>query len=187
MSGGCTFLHSGRAVPSIDAHYLRNEGVGISLDEKASEAWKLGGEVWKAVSSRIVTARLKVGTSGFQLWNRRLMSTSFLSIISVYVPTFRSSVAVKKAFYEQLQDTLDGIPTSDFLLILGDFNGRVANDYDLWKGVIGTHGLAERNQAGEDLLQFCELNQLTILNTWFEKKERNLVTWMHPATKNGIQ
>ena len=41
-------LISGRAVPLSDAHYLRNEGVGIFLDEKASEAWKLGGEVWKA-------------------------------------------------------------------------------------------------------------------------------------------
>ena len=44
-SEGCTFLQSGRAVPLSDAHYLRNEEVGIFLDEKASEAWKLGGEV----------------------------------------------------------------------------------------------------------------------------------------------
>ena len=66
-SRGCRFLRSGRAVPLSDARYLRNEGVGIVLDEKALEAWKLGGEVWKAVSSRIVTARLKVATSGFQL------------------------------------------------------------------------------------------------------------------------
>ena len=97
-SGGGTFLHSRQAVPLSDAHYLRNKGVGIFLDEKASEAWKLGEEVWKTVSSRTVTARLKVSTSGFQLWNRRPMSTSILSIISVYAPTFRSSVAVKKAF-----------------------------------------------------------------------------------------
>ena len=49
-SGGCTFLHSGRPVPSHDVQCIRNEGVGIFLDEKATTAWKTGGEVWSAVS-----------------------------------------------------------------------------------------------------------------------------------------
>ena len=37
----------------------RNEGVGIALDEKATVAWKNAGEVWEAVSARIIPARLK--------------------------------------------------------------------------------------------------------------------------------
>ena len=87
----------------------------------------------------------------------------------------------KKAFYDSLQDTLDRIPISNFLLILGDFNARVSKqdlDSNLWKGTIGYHRLAKRNQAGEYLLQFCVLHQFTVLNTWFQKKTRYMGTWM---------
>ena len=54
----CTFLHSGRPLPEGDAVMHRGEGVGIFLDSMASEAWRQAGEVWKAISSRIVLARL---------------------------------------------------------------------------------------------------------------------------------
>ena len=69
---------------------------------------------------------------------------------------------------------------------MGDFNARVGKGdpkSNLWKGTIGYHNLSERNQAGQDLLQFCELSQLSVLNTWFQKRAKNLGTWMHPATK----
>ena len=38
----------------------QNEGVGIILDPQMTTAWKEAGEIWKAVSSRIVTARIKI-------------------------------------------------------------------------------------------------------------------------------
>lgn len=31
------------------------------------------------------------------------------------------------------------------------------------------------NEAGERFLEFCALNQFTIRNTWFEKKQRHLL------------
>ena len=57
-TASCTFLHSGRPLPEEDAVAYRGEGVGILLDNVAPKAWKQGGEVWKAVSSRIVMAKL---------------------------------------------------------------------------------------------------------------------------------
>ena len=56
---GFTFLHSGRPLPGGSEVAVRNEGVGILLDARASEAWRQGGKTWKAVSSRVVMARLK--------------------------------------------------------------------------------------------------------------------------------
>ena len=54
-----TFLHSGCPLPGDQERAIRNEGVGIALDEKATVAWKDAGEVWEAVSSRIISARFK--------------------------------------------------------------------------------------------------------------------------------
>ena len=39
------------------------------------------------------------------------------------------------------------------------------------------------NLAGEDFLQFCQCNLLSIMNTYFQKKPIHYGTWMHLATK----
>ena len=59
MCGRLRSTHSGRPLPDGNGPAVRNEGVGIALDKRATAAWKAGGEVWEPVSSRIVTARLK--------------------------------------------------------------------------------------------------------------------------------
>lgn len=72
------------------------------------------------------------------------------------------------------------------LIVLGNFNARVGvleEKNGLWRGVIGRHGLQDRNHAGEELLEFCAINELSIMNTWFQKKTVHQGTWIHPATK----
>ena len=51
-------------MPSDHENAIKREGVGIALDEKARAAWRAPGEAWEAVSSRIVTARLKLARRG---------------------------------------------------------------------------------------------------------------------------
>ena len=41
--------------------------------------------------------------------------------------------------------------------------------------VLGHFGIDDINQAGEDLLSFCDLNQLSLMNTWFKKRDNLLV------------
>ena len=53
-SDGYTLLHSGRQLPEDGEPLVRNEGVGILLDRRATSAWKDAGELWEAVSSRVV-------------------------------------------------------------------------------------------------------------------------------------
>ena len=43
-------------LPSDCARSYKNEGVNIAM---ATEAWRNAGEMWEAVSSRLVVARLK--------------------------------------------------------------------------------------------------------------------------------
>ena len=165
-------LHSGRPIPGDSDIVNRQEGVGILLDKKASAAWRIGGEVWKAVSSRLISMRLRWASSD----GRRSSKArgSFVTIVCGYAPTARAPSCVKSMFLEELQITLDAVPKNDILLLLGDFNARVGvqdSDDSLWSNVIGGHGLEERNLAGEEFLQVCELNQLLIMNTWFQKKQ----------------
>ena len=44
---------------------------------------------------------------------------------------------------------------------------------------------SEHNLAGHELLEFCAINSLSIMNPWFQKKEIHKGTWTHPATKKG--
>ena len=177
-------------MPTDDSnHAIRNEGVGIALDEKATIAWKDGGEKWCAVSSRIITARLRVMSKGQRKpGGSREVSNIFMTILSVYAPTAKAPPSVKLKFSQDLQDTLNLVPQSDVLVVLGDFNARVGKrdrNSNLWKETLGYHGLDERNDAGEEFLEFCTTNHLSVMNTmsYFQKKDIHLGTWMHPATK----
>ena len=64
---------------------------------------------------------------------------------------------------------MNRISSSNLLLVLGDLNARVglrSRYSDVWSSVLGHFGIDDINQAGEDLLSFCDLNQLSLMNTW---------------------
>ena len=112
----------------------------------------------------------------------------YLSVLCAYAPTAKATPGVKEKFYTELQDAMDKVPPSDILIVGGDFNARVGvldGSNVLWRGILGRHGLSERNQSGEELLEFCAMNELSIMNTWYEKKEIHQGTWTHPATKKS--
>ena len=129
--------------------------MGIVLDEEATAAWKEAGESWEAVSSRIITMRMKLArASQRKPGGGRETSNIFVTVISVYAPTARAPLRVAQKFMEDLQETIDKVPkfmedlqetihmvpkfmedlqetidkvppASDILLLLGDFNARV--------------------------------------------------------------
>ena len=39
--------------------------------------------------------------------------------------------------------------------------------------------------AGEELLEFCSMTNLTIMKTFFEKPQMHLATWKHPAMQQS--
>ena len=58
-------------------------------------------------------------------------------------------------------------------------------DGDVWRGVRGRHGVGCCNEVGEKFLEFCAVNQFTVMSTWIIKKSIHLATWKHPATKQS--
>ncbi|CAH1266795.1 Hypp3576 [Branchiostoma lanceolatum] len=171
-TGSGKLYNEGKTVLYSGHEEQHRRGVGFVLDKEASRA--LIG--WKPVNERIITARFE---------SRHGKTT----ILQVYAPTEDAEESVKDQFYELLQDTFDGIPNHDVKILMGDFNAQIDSNRQGFESVIGPFGTAQRTtDNGERLLFFCNLNSLSISNTFFQHKLIHKKTWRSPdgSTNNEI-
>ena len=130
---------------------------------------------------------------GYNPINDRIMTIRIhgnpmnMTVIQAYAPTSASSDEEIQQFYEQLQQTIDGIHKRDILIVTGDFNAKVGAR-STNKHVMGNYGLGDQNERGEMLVDFCQENQFSIINTQFKQHPRRLYTWSSPdqRTRNQI-
>ena len=109
-----------------------------------TQAWREAGEAWKAVSSRVVTARLKLSSN--RPSRAHLHQTEvYPTVISVYAPTHRATPDEKGKFFDTLQDTIDSVSDEEALIVVGDWNARVGGtersntDRWWWEGGINRY------------------------------------------------
>ena len=178
--GKTIVLTAGRETPQGCQPKQRGEGVAIVLTGHAVTAWKAGGEQWKSWGSRIIKATLGGDNK----------KTSRVHILSCYAPTFAASRTAKDNFFDDLQQAMGEIPPNEPYVMLGDFNARVGSsrpnvveEEDQWENIRGPHGFGEVNDAGKELLHILSLNEATVCNTWFQKKDIYKGTWQHPKSK----
>ena len=74
-----------------------------------------------------------------------------------------SNAEKAEQFYEDLEDLLELTPKKDALFIIGDWNAKVGS-YEI-PGITGKFGLAEQNESGQRLIEFCQENALGIALT----------------------
>ena len=114
----------------------------------------------------------------------RLSGKNYATIVSAYAQTMTYPAEEKERFYESLKATIGRVPSSDKLIVLGDFNARVGRDHETWERVIGHHGMGNENANGSLLLNMCAEHQLTITNMLYQQANKYKASWLHPRSKH---
>ena len=159
---GYTFFWSGK-----NKDERRLSGVGFMI--KTSIARKL--------------QNLPVGHSNRNMSLRLTIQNTFATVLIVYASILQAEIGVKEAFYRDLRNLLQQAESKDKVLILGDLDARVEQDFELWKGVLCKHGIDNCNDNRRLLLEFCSEHQLFITNILFQQ-DRFKATWRHSRSKH---
>ena len=105
-----------------------------------------------------------------------------ITVIQIYAPTSNTEKAEVERFYEDLKDLLELTPPKDVLLIIEDWNAKVGSQET--PRVTGKFGLGVQNEAGQRLIESCQVNALVIANTLFQQHKRRLYTWTSPDVQH---
>ena len=87
-------------------------------------------------------------------------------MIQVYASTHKAEEVEVEGIYEDLQDLLEQTPKKDTLFIVKDWNAKVGSHET--PGVTGKFGLGVQKEVGQRLTEFCQENELVLVNTLFQ-------------------
>ncbi|XP_059311502.1 uncharacterized protein LOC132063088 [Lycium ferocissimum] len=109
-----------------------------------------------------------------------------LHIISAYAPQAGLGEEEKRRFWEDLDEMVGDIPSTEKLFIGGDFNGHIRSISGRYDVVHGGCGFGDRNGGGVVLLDFANAFRLVVANSSFPKKEEHLITFCSSVAKMQI-
>ena len=112
------------------------------------------------------------GTMGSRIvWCRLFGRFCNFFIIGVYIPQRQRTNPDQNATYDQLQKLLGGVNKSDCVIILGDFNSRLARNTTKHVGRWCIH--RRMDSGGERLLDIMKTTSLKAINTYFQPSRRH--------------
>jgi hypothetical protein len=98
-----------------------------------------------------------------KLWNDKVIETRLktqtvhLTILAVYGVT-EGREELNEVFCDTLQKILDKVNRKDYIMLIGDRNGRVGNNRVA--NIVGTNGEATLNRNGRKLIDFCTFTNI---------------------------
>eukprot|EP00794_Sanderia_malayensis_P015552 gene15552-17137_t len=151
-----------------------------------------GGEEHRNGVAFIINKNVKRSLLGFWPISERVAVMKLegkpfnIALIQVYTPTSDYSDEDIDIFYESIQKAIKHAKSDDIMFVMGDMNAKVGSKR--YGSIVGSYGLGEINPRGERLIEFCDRNNLAIMNTWFQQPRRRLYTWSSPdgVTRNQI-
>nr|XP_016487121.1 PREDICTED: craniofacial development protein 2-like [Nicotiana tabacum] len=109
-----------------------------------------------------------------------------LNIVSAYAPHVGLDEEVKRYFWEDLDGLVWGIPSTEKLIIGGDFNGHIGMLPGGYDGVHGGFDFGDRNGGGTSLLEYAKAFELVIVNSCYPKKAEHLITFQSTVAETQI-
>ena len=139
-----------------------SSGVAILLNKR----WAQGFEGFKRVSERLCALDLKVAGRKFRF-------------IVPYMPTSWHSDALVEGIYDEISKLCaEASARGRMIVVGGDFNAVVGERcHGDPEHTVGDHGLGERNDRGQRLVDWATAENLMILNTKFRKPVEK--QWTH--------
>ncbi|CAF3333272.1 unnamed protein product [Rotaria sp. Silwood2] len=152
LNNGWQLYYSG-----VDSTIYAQAGVAILIHPRLIDSIL----EWKPINERVALLRLQ-------------LKKTTITVIQIYAP---NNEADYPEFLDIVATTMENVPVSDSILLIGDFNAHVGNDSQTWNGIIGPNGDKDLNNQGRLLLDFCAISGLSIMNTFFKHKDIHKYTW----------
>ncbi|GFN85305.1 craniofacial development protein 2 [Plakobranchus ocellatus] len=133
--------------------HTHERGVGILFD--VTTAKSLGS--WCPISVTVVAAKL-------------VAKPLNLGIIQEYAPTSDSEGLEVEKFYEEIEKAKGYLKSQDIIIVMGHFNTDVGDERV--EDVVGPSGIEAVNERGSRLIEWCQINEYTITNTWYRNHSR---------------
>ncbi|CAF3742888.1 unnamed protein product [Rotaria sp. Silwood1] len=164
LNNGWQLYYSG-----VDTTTYAQAGVAILVNPRLADSIV----EWKPINERVALIRLQ-------------LKRTTLTIIQIYAPNNEADYSI---FLDMVFTTIESVPVTDSILLIGDFNAHVGNDSQTWNGVIGPNGDKDINNQGRQLLDFCANSGLSIMNTFFQHKNIHKYIWYKtggPITQRSL-
>ena len=176
-SHGNGFMISGKIAHMVNRYWKVSDRICVvEILTKSSRKRENGITRWRVDNN---------GTSNNNNLRTKLVKDNpadhTILLVNVYAPT--SGVAKKdqqqvKKMYSELKTLLDSFKklSTKTVIIAGDFNAKIGKKTGT-ETCMGNYSRGTRNQNGEDLVNFCEMNKLFICNSAFKHPARHITTW----------
>ncbi|MCJ8736042.1 hypothetical protein PDJAM_G00254280 [Pangasius djambal] len=138
----------------------KRNGVGVVLKE---EFVRNVLEV-KRVSDRVMSLKLEI-------------EVVMLNIVSGYASQVGCELEEKERFWSESDEVIESNPTGERVVIGADFNRHVGEGNRGDEEVMGKFGVEERNLEGQMVVDFAKRMDMSVVNTYFQKREEHRVTY----------
>ncbi|XP_071699493.1 uncharacterized protein [Rutidosis leptorrhynchoides] len=175
-----TLLKSNVDIGCVQETRWKGEG---AVDIKDYRLWYSGSRIARNGVGIFLGNLHKDNVVDVGRFSDRIMSVSLIineetfTVISAYAPHAGLSDAEKKSFWELLDEVVRVCPADHRLIIGGDLNGHIGAEAEGYEGAHGGFGFGPRNEEGRSILEFAIAHELVIANSFFKKRDAQLVTF----------
>ena len=92
----------------------------------------------------------------------------------------------KDSFWKSCDSAMQSIEKEEKVVIGGDLNGRVGKIREGYERIHGECGYGDRNEEGGEVLWFADAYDMILVNTYFKKPERHLITFKSGRVQSQI-